>query len=98
MLTRVLIRHLWQLETVVFLHWCLIRVILFEGESISKIKISKSFQIAVRRGGDGTYRTSTCVMGCVFFPDPAELPRPQLGRQTRTPGSGDHAIKHSPRH
>jgi hypothetical protein len=27
--TPVLIRHLWQLETVVFLHWCLIRVVLF---------------------------------------------------------------------
>jgi len=27
--TPVLIRHLWQLKTAVFLHWCLIRVVLF---------------------------------------------------------------------
>jgi hypothetical protein len=27
-LTTVLIRHLWQLKTVVFLHWCLIRAVL----------------------------------------------------------------------
>jgi hypothetical protein len=26
--TPVLIRHLWQLKTVVFLHWCLIRTVL----------------------------------------------------------------------
>ncbi len=26
--TPVLIRHLWQLKTVVFLHWCLIRAVL----------------------------------------------------------------------
>ena len=26
--TPVLIRHLWQLKTIVFLHWCLIRAIL----------------------------------------------------------------------
>ncbi len=30
-LTPVLIRHLWQLKTVVFLHWCLIRVILLKN-------------------------------------------------------------------
>jgi hypothetical protein len=28
-LTPVLIRHLWYLKTVVFLHWCLILVVLF---------------------------------------------------------------------
>ncbi len=28
--TTVLIRHLWQLKTVVFLHWCLICVVLFD--------------------------------------------------------------------
>ena len=28
-LTPVLIRHLWQFKTVVFLHWCLIRAIHF---------------------------------------------------------------------
>ncbi len=28
-LTLVLIRHLWQLTTVVFLHWCLIQAVLF---------------------------------------------------------------------
>ncbi len=27
-LTPVLIRHLWQLKTVVFLHWCLLRAVL----------------------------------------------------------------------
>jgi len=26
-LTPVLVRHLWQLKTVVFLHWCLIRTV-----------------------------------------------------------------------
>jgi hypothetical protein len=28
--TLVLIEHLWQLKTVVFLHWCLIRAVLLE--------------------------------------------------------------------
>ncbi len=28
-LTPMLIRRLWQLKTVVFLHWCLIRAVLF---------------------------------------------------------------------
>jgi hypothetical protein len=28
-LTQVLIRHLWKLKTLVFLHWCLIHVVLF---------------------------------------------------------------------
>ncbi len=33
----VLIRHLWQLKTVVFLHWCLICALLFtKGDSSSK--------------------------------------------------------------
>jgi len=27
--TRMLIRHLWQLKTVVFLHWCLMCIVLF---------------------------------------------------------------------
>ncbi len=38
-----LIRHLWQLKTVVFLHWYLIRVVIVGGEglpnSISKADI-----------------------------------------------------------
>jgi len=29
-LTTLLIRHLWQLKAVVFLHWCLIHAVLFE--------------------------------------------------------------------
>ncbi len=28
-LTRVIIRQVWQLKTMVFLHWCLIRAVLF---------------------------------------------------------------------
>ncbi len=30
--TPVLIRHLWQLKTVIFLHWCLMHAVLFVGE------------------------------------------------------------------
>ncbi len=30
--TSVLIRHLWQLKAVVFLHWCLIRAVLLGGK------------------------------------------------------------------
>jgi hypothetical protein len=38
--TTVLIRHLWQLKTVVFLHWCLIRVVLLsEMKEKSLIKL-----------------------------------------------------------
>ncbi len=33
-----LIRHLWQLKTVVFLHWCLICAVLFYGKVIIDIK------------------------------------------------------------
>ena len=33
--TPVLIRHVWQSKTVVFLHWCLIRTVLLAGMVIS---------------------------------------------------------------
>ncbi len=45
--TLVLIRYLWQLKTVVFLHWCLIRaVLLFWGSKGSKRfpRVSESSQ------------------------------------------------------
>jgi len=29
------IRHLWQLKTIVFLHWCLIRALLFTKSTVS---------------------------------------------------------------
>jgi hypothetical protein len=48
----VLIRHLWQLKTVVFLHWCIIRVVpLVEEETsqsprfVSKYKNDKTQQL-----------------------------------------------------
>jgi hypothetical protein len=37
-LTSVLIRHLWQLMTVVFLHWCLIHAVLFKPFQIFDVK------------------------------------------------------------
>jgi hypothetical protein len=37
-LTPVLIRYLWQLMTVVFLHWCLIHVVLFKPLQIFDVK------------------------------------------------------------
>ncbi len=33
----VLIRHLWQLKTVVFLHWCLIHSVLLDKELINRV-------------------------------------------------------------
>jgi hypothetical protein len=36
--TPVLIRHLWQLKTVVFLHWCLIRTVLLGLVEMKKFK------------------------------------------------------------
>ncbi len=41
--TPVLIQHLWQLKTVVFLHWCLIHAVLLRAVDIcGSIKISTS--------------------------------------------------------
>jgi hypothetical protein len=34
--TPVLIRHLWQLRTVIFMHWCLIHTVLFNNLSHSR--------------------------------------------------------------
>jgi len=42
----VLIRHMWQLKTVVFLHWCLIRAVLF----IRSGKLTKCFGAKNRAG------------------------------------------------
>jgi hypothetical protein len=36
----VLIRHLWQLKTVVFLHWCLICAVLLDTCAIDKFKLT----------------------------------------------------------
>jgi hypothetical protein len=38
-LTPVLIRHLWQLNTVVFMHWCLIHAVLFPSYMLNFAKI-----------------------------------------------------------
>jgi hypothetical protein len=35
--TPVLIKHLWQLKTVVFLHWYIIRAVLLSSISISEV-------------------------------------------------------------
>ncbi len=45
--TPVLIRHLWQLKTVVFLHWCLICAVLLEpleGRTESRGKQHKNLK------------------------------------------------------
>ncbi len=34
----VIIRHLWQLKTVVFLHWCLIHALLFANVNVKRFK------------------------------------------------------------
>ncbi len=39
--TPVLIRHLWQLKTVIFLHWCLIRAVLLEPLEGRTEKVNK---------------------------------------------------------
>ncbi len=39
--TRVLIRHLWQLKTVVFVHWCLIHVVLLTTLEASIMIVAK---------------------------------------------------------
>jgi hypothetical protein len=61
-LTPVLIRHLWKLNTVVFLHWCLIHAVLlmferiiysFHGSKLTKSvkkKVSKT-QMMTRKYG-----------------------------------------------
>ncbi len=41
-----LIRHWWQLKTVVFLHWCLIRAVLYCHGINSKIKTIKDLSIS----------------------------------------------------
>ncbi len=38
----VLIKHLWQLETVVFLHWCLIRAVLLPKQCYVSKKVAKT--------------------------------------------------------
>jgi hypothetical protein len=52
-----LIRHLWQLETFVFLHWCLIRALLFtnnvkkvleQGQS-KGLRLKKNFKIILNK-------------------------------------------------
>jgi hypothetical protein len=40
----VLIRHLWQLKTVVFLHWCLIHAALLAPNVISTQQAFENFQ------------------------------------------------------
>jgi hypothetical protein len=47
----VLIRHLWQLKTVVILHWCLVRAVLLkmlEHISINSNILETSFSIKIR--------------------------------------------------
>jgi hypothetical protein len=47
--TPVLIRQLWQLKTVVFLHWCLICAVLFTVDTCKKCKfvVYKNFYIQI---------------------------------------------------
>jgi hypothetical protein len=46
--TPVLIRHLWQLKTAVFLHWCLIRAILLQNLK-RKVEFTQNSAIPSRR-------------------------------------------------
>ncbi len=54
----VLIRHLWQLKSIVFLHWCLIRAILLtKHQQITAVLIFKSFTRLEGKPG----------ISCLFF-------------------------------
>ncbi len=48
----VLIRHLWQLKTVVFLHWCLIQAGLFQrnGEKFAIANNNGKFTLKCYKG------------------------------------------------
>ncbi len=48
--TPLLIRHLWQLMTVVFLHWCLIRALPLTNANEPKIKNSQLLHVNIRLG------------------------------------------------
>ncbi len=51
-LTPVLTRPLWQLKTVVFLHWCLIRAVLLD---LRKGSSEKVIQIKLKNGLNSNY-------------------------------------------